>query len=93
MRKIGMVLLIVFLFTGLVACSASVKEREKEALSAAGGDKLIFSERMDIRLVYLHIVCKDNVPIIVTTIEGFFGGIEVSKITILNLNEIACVKK
>ena len=93
MRKISMVLLVVFLFTGLAACSASVKEREKEALSAVGGDKLIFSESMIGGGIYVHVVCKDNVPVLVSTGEGFFGGVSVFKTMILNPNEISCVRK
>lgn len=93
MKRIGAVLLVFFLFASLVACSASVKDREKEALSVVGGDKLIFSESMIGGGVYVHVVCKDNVPVLVSTGEGLFGGVSVFKTMILNPNEIACVKK
>jgi|WetSurMetagenome_2_1015567.scaffolds.fasta_scaffold62331_2 hypothetical protein len=92
MRKIGAVLLVAFLFTGLVACSASVKEREKEALSATGGDRLNSSERV-YGEVYVHVVCKDNVTTLVFTNIGFFGGLSVWKKMILDPNENPCIRK
>jgi len=93
MRKIGAVLLVIFVFICLVACSSSVKEREKEILLSVGSGKVIFSERIGFDGVYTHIVCKDNVAILVSTNAGFFGGTNVLKVVVLNPNEIACVKK